>query len=111
MINNWIVFEDGKTKNTVGSENGLIIFDEEYILGARITVEKETDIAPFSVTFGIYGLMFHTDYFSDYEKAETKVKIFKIRIEETISHLSIGENDRNINWRENYNLMLDKLIE
>ena len=41
MDASWVSFENGKTKNTVGSENGFIISDEEYILGARITVEKK----------------------------------------------------------------------
>lgn len=111
MDASWVSFENGKTKNTVGSENGFIISDEEYILGARITVEEKTDIAEFSITFGVYGLMFHTDYFSNFEETAAKVTISKIRIEQIISHLSIEESKRNIKWRKNYNLMLDKFIE
>ena len=33
---------------TVGSESGIIILDLEYSDGARISLEKETSIAPFA---------------------------------------------------------------
>jgi hypothetical protein len=111
MNASWVSFENGKTKNTVGSENGFIIFDEESILGARITIEEKTDIAPFSITFGVYGLMFHTSYFSNFKETLSKVIILKIRIEQIISHLSIEESKRNVKWRENYNLIIDKFID
>jgi hypothetical protein len=38
--------------------------DFENTCGARITIEKDGDISPFSVTFGIYGLMFHSFFCS-----------------------------------------------
>lgn len=59
----WHIFDSGKSIGLVGSENGVIIRDEEHPDGARITLERDTDIAPFAITCGIYGWMFHTRYF------------------------------------------------
>ncbi len=79
----WTNFDSGKTIGTTGSENGKIISDIESANGARITLEKECGNIPFAITLGIYGLMFHTHYESDFEKAneyimQTKFKINKI---------------------------------
>lgn len=38
----WYSFDNGSTIGTDGSENGVIIKDEEHELGARITLEKDT---------------------------------------------------------------------
>ncbi|PQJ79617.1 hypothetical protein [Polaribacter porphyrae] len=111
MVNNWKIFDDANTINSLGSENGIIIIDEENIFGARITIERNTDIAPFSVTFSIYNLMFHTEYFNRLSEATSKVKIYKVRIEEILSHLKILDKKREKNWREKYNFMLEKLVE
>jgi hypothetical protein len=56
----WNLFDDGKTIGAAGSESGVILCDEEHSLGARITLERDTRIAPFAITCGIYGWMLHT---------------------------------------------------
>lgn len=48
------IYEEGKT----GSENGLIIIDEEYKGSCRITLEKCERY--YAITCGIYGGMVHT---------------------------------------------------
>jgi hypothetical protein len=60
----WHVFDDGNTLGQKGSENGVTIRDEEYPLGARITLERGCASAPFAITCGIYGWMVHTRFFS-----------------------------------------------
>jgi hypothetical protein len=68
----WRSFENGETVGTRGSEDGLILLDEEHPLGARITLESETRSGsgtksrsiPFAITCGIYGLFFHTRFFT-----------------------------------------------
>jgi hypothetical protein len=60
----WYPFDAGKSIGTAGSEGGAIIKDDEHPDGARITLESKT-IAPFAITLGIYGWMFHTTYCSD----------------------------------------------
>jgi hypothetical protein len=61
----WIEFEGGSTIGEQGSENGLTLKDEEQVRGARITLERDTRIAPFAITCGIYGWMVHTRFFRD----------------------------------------------
>jgi hypothetical protein len=65
----WAEFDSGKTINTQGSENGRIIRDDEHSDGARITLEQDTQIAPFAITCGIYGWMVHTRFFSKESEA------------------------------------------
>lgn len=59
----WIRFDEGKSIGQIGSEGGKILKDEENTFGARVTLEGKGDIAPFSITIGIYGVMFHTEFF------------------------------------------------
>lgn len=49
------------SEDTIGSEGGEIIFDEEYRSACRITLErcKRYD----AVTCGVYGAMCHTAFF------------------------------------------------
>ena len=47
----WHAFEDGATIGQQGSESGEIARDEEHPLGARITLERDTPIAPFAITW------------------------------------------------------------
>jgi hypothetical protein len=56
----WYPFEKGATIGQEGSESGVILRDEEHPSGARITLERDTAVAPFAITCGIYGCMMHT---------------------------------------------------
>ena len=60
----WYPFESGATLGQKGSEGGAILRDEEHPQEARITFERDTRIAPFAITCGIYGCMMHTRFFS-----------------------------------------------
>lgn len=57
-----LVFEwkDIKVEGELGSEGGLIIYDEEYKESCRITLEKLPD--RYAITCGIYGAFCHTAY-------------------------------------------------
>lgn len=66
----WYPTGDGATLGTIGSEDGLIVRDDEHADGARITLEESGRIAPFSITCGIYGWMVHTRFFSTREAAD-----------------------------------------
>lgn len=61
----WCPVDDGTAKEKRGSENGVIVRDEEHPHGARITLEQSGDTAPFSITCGIYGWMVHTRFFAN----------------------------------------------
>lgn len=57
----WLPFDNGATVGQRGSEDGIILRDEEHDLGARITLEQGCSHGvPFAVTCGIYGWFFHT---------------------------------------------------
>lgn len=51
----------------VGSEGGIILIDEEYQSGCRITLEKCEKCC--AVTCGVYGAMVHTA-FSDFDHGQ-----------------------------------------
>ncbi len=67
----WERFEQGTTIGQRGSENGIIVRDDEYQQQARITLERNGMIAPFTITCGIYGWMFHTCFFATQVQADT----------------------------------------
>jgi len=52
-----------------GSENGLIICDEEYKGACRITLEKCPKY--YAITCGVYGAMVHTAFCSEEESTMT----------------------------------------
>ena len=60
----WKSIENGRTIGSMGSEDGVIVRDEEFEDGMRITLEQKCRNALWSITCGIYGWMFHTRYFS-----------------------------------------------
>lgn len=66
----WQPFENGATIGQRGSEDGVVVRDDEHKLGARITLEQECRHAPFAITCGIYGWMFHTRYVSSRAEPE-----------------------------------------
>ncbi|WP_143462332.1 hypothetical protein [Levilactobacillus enshiensis] len=58
----WIPAENGGTIGQLGTENGVILKDEEWPHTGRITLEEDREKA--SITCGLYGTFFHTAYTS-----------------------------------------------
>jgi hypothetical protein len=73
----WRPFEEAATLGLPGSEEGIVVRDEEHSLGARITLERATSVAPFAITCGIYGWMFHTCFLSSEAEAESQYDLMK----------------------------------
>jgi hypothetical protein len=73
----WLPFENGETLGQTGSEQGTIVRDEEHPLGARITLERDSRVAPFAITCGIYGWMMHTRFFGSADEAESQYDLMK----------------------------------
>ncbi len=67
--------------NSTGSENGLILRDEEYAHSCRITLEKCPTYC--GITCGVYGAMFHTA-FCNYENGEKTYEAMKKELQEFI---------------------------
>ena len=61
----WVPFDRGSTIGQAGSECGVIVFDDEHELGARITLERNCAVAPYAITCGIYGWFVHTRYLDE----------------------------------------------
>ena len=87
----WIPFDNGNTIGIIGSENGVIVDDEEYENQIRITIEKNGNIAPWSFTCGIYGAMCHTAFYSNEIEVKQAVETAKLDLIGIIN-----ESDRNI---------------
>lgn len=82
----WYAFEHGETIGRIGSENGTILLDEEYSLGARITLEQN-GYHPWSITCGIYGVMMHTTFASNEDEARKKYEAMKSDIMGFLNHI------------------------
>jgi hypothetical protein len=80
----WYPFDNGNSIGKLGSENGIIIRDEEHPDGARITLERDGKIAPFSITCGIYGWMVHTRFFSTEDEAEQEFDKMQVSLDEIL---------------------------
>lgn len=83
----WHAFGDVTTIGTRGSEDGIIVMDEEHPEGARITLERDGQVAPWSITCGVYGLMFHTRFFANRLTAEAEYAAMKSALDAIMSQL------------------------
>jgi hypothetical protein len=81
----WSLFNDGESVGTGGAESGIIQRDEEHELGARITLERGGSIAPWSITCGIYGWMFHTRFFSAEDESNREFDLMKAGLAEILA--------------------------
>jgi hypothetical protein len=73
----WRSVRDGETLGEPGSEDGVIVADDEHPAGARITIERDGRIAPFAITCGVYGWMVHTRFFSEEQSARDAMRVMK----------------------------------
>lgn len=94
----WLPFESGSTLGQRGSDDGVIIADEEYSDSARITLERDCQAygqstIPFSITCGIYGLMMHTRFFSDEPRARQQFDEMKTAIATLVDQQPDSEDD------------------
>lgn len=107
---NWYKYNEGKTIGSRGSEDGIIVEDYEHTHGARITIERDGDIAPFAVTLGIYSLMFHTAFSSTMDEAQAQVQFFKTKVESIFTFLETPESSRDKQWKEQYDVLTNEII-
>ena len=75
------MWKDLYEPNSKGSENGLIIADEEYKNSCRITLEK--CVKYYAITCGVYGAMVHT-VFTDLENHQKIYHAMKMDLENFI---------------------------
>lgn len=84
----WHAFEGGASIGQRGSEEGVFVEDQEHAGGARISLERDTRVAPFAITCGVYGWFFHTRYFSTEEEARREFEAMKVELELIMDLLS-----------------------
>ena len=105
----WQTFDKGRTLGKKGSERGIIIADMENINGARITVEKDTDTAPYAITFGIYGLMFHTHFKSTPEEVEQYLDWIRSTMHKVFALYEQDEGSRSDEWYHEHDRLVHEL--
>jgi hypothetical protein len=91
----WVTFEGGNSIGQRGSENGIILRDDEHPFGARITLEREGYTAPFTITCGIYGWMMHTRFFGTQQDADNQFERMKYGLAEILDIIPL-ETDPNV---------------
>ncbi len=84
----WEQFEHGTTIGQRGSEHGIIVRDDEYQQQARITLERDGMAAPFTITCGIYGWMFHTCFFATRVQADTTYDQMRDALAAIVEHMT-----------------------
>jgi hypothetical protein len=85
----WRPFDGGKSIGQSGSEVGSIIRDDEHSDGARITLERATQNAPFAITCGIYGWMLHTRFLGTEAEAQREFEIMKAELSRIIATIPL----------------------
>jgi hypothetical protein len=103
----WIPFERGTTIGQFGSENGVILREEQHTDGARIALERVTKNrlfrspkVTFAITCGIYGWMVHTRFFESEHQAQLQYDAMKVDISTIIEKLPL-ENDPLVDQKMN----------
>ena len=109
--NNWYAFDSGNSVGQLGSESGKVIFDIENSNGARITIEKDAEIAPYAITIGVYGLLFHTHFAGTDSEAQQFTLKTKMRIEKLFEHSMIPKDRHDEIWYEKYNKLMCEICE
>lgn len=110
LTENWTQYDNGNSIGKKGSEGGRILNDQENINGARITLEANAGTIPFVITLGIYGLMFHTEFFDEIEIAIVYYKRKKNEIDRILKMLEIPEYHQDTEWENKKDEYLEKLI-
>jgi hypothetical protein len=107
----WNPFDEGKSIGRRGSEEGIIIRDEEHGDGSRITIERDGNIAPFSITCGIYGWMVHTRFFSSEKEATQEYETMKVSLNEILNMIPLEDEPEVEEKMDAVNKVLSNFVE
>lgn len=108
-LKDWHNFEKGRTIGKKGAEEGIIIIDLENINGARITVEQGGATAPYVITFGIYGLLFHTHFKSGPDEVQRSIRWLQTTIDKVFGMYELPEGRRDENWYHEHDKLVHEL--
>ncbi len=88
----WNRIENGASIGERGSEDGIVVRDEEHPDGARITLERDSETAPFTITCGIYGWMMHTRFFRDESEAQNEFEKMKVELARILTTMPLNSD-------------------
>ena len=66
--------------------------DDEHSAGARITLERDGETAPFAITCGIYGWMLHTRFFGAESDAQSAFEGMRSELAQIISTIPLASD-------------------
>jgi hypothetical protein len=91
----WSSFERGTTEGQRGSEGGVILRDEEHLLGARISLERlQGQLAKYAITCGMYGWFLHTRFFGGEDEARGDFEEMKAELSRMLALLDSGMGEK-----------------
>jgi hypothetical protein len=90
-LDEWSPFNGGRSLGLVGSESGVILLDDEFVGGARITMERDCKSAPFAITCGVPGWMVHTRFFPSEADAQAEYEKMKTALATLTRVLDVGD--------------------
>ena len=106
----WYPFNEGRTIGQMGSENDLILRDEEHPHGARITLEHDGS-TPFAITCGIYECLVHTRFFSDEGMAQSEFEKMKVELERILEFAVSGDGQNEAELRQAVSARIFEFVE
>lgn len=90
----WHPYQNGASIGALGSEEGVIVQDDEHVVGARITLERRNgESAQFAITCGLYGWFFQARYCTSEEEGRRDVEQMKLGLDQIIELLPNGTTD------------------
>jgi hypothetical protein len=106
----WKEFDKGRTIGKPGHEGGTIVTDRENVHGARITIEEvRGNHEPFVITFGIYGLLFHTHAKPVLEKAREYTADLQYKMNKVFDLYELSEKHRSEEWYHEHDRLVHEL--
>jgi hypothetical protein len=87
-MNNWVLYDDGRSIGRIGFEGGVIVRDEEHISGDRHV----------SVSCNIYGCIDHTRFFNTVPDAERDFVMMKSELGQMMDSLAAGVVEASKKW-------------
>jgi hypothetical protein len=86
------ILDEGRP--VTGSERGVLVLDQEHELGARISLEQECRVAPFAITCGIYGWMFHTRFFGSEREAREQYALMREALDAILAGIPYDDDPK-----------------
>jgi len=105
----WHTFDEGRTIGSSGEEDGIIITDIEHVHGARIVVEENSPAGPYAISFGIYGLLFHTHFKTHSLQVTETVQWLRSKIDAVFSMYELPEEQRTDDWYHAHDKLVHEL--